>query len=188
MQQEQHVCPVWVGKLMVSSLRRLYQNPDKIIRSFVKEGMKVLEVGPGMGFFSLPIARMVGRTGMLYCIDIQPKMLQKLEVRAKKAGVIHQVETRVCSPESLLVQDLEGDIDFVFLFAVVHEVNDQQRLFKEIYKVMKPGAKVLFAEPKGHVQRKMFEDSLMFANGCGLFLEEETEVNGSHGAILKKKH
>jgi ubiquinone/menaquinone biosynthesis C-methylase UbiE len=59
----EHVCPWWIGYLLASPLRRLVQKPEVILRPFLSNGMRVLEVGPGMGFFTLPMARMVGSAG-----------------------------------------------------------------------------------------------------------------------------
>jgi len=55
-------------------MRRLFQDPETILSPYIKSGMKVLEVGPGMGFFSLPMARLIGETGRIYCVDLQEKM------------------------------------------------------------------------------------------------------------------
>jgi ubiquinone/menaquinone biosynthesis C-methylase UbiE len=56
-------------------LRRLLQDPDKIVKPYVKEGMVVLDVGCGMGFFSLTLARLVGKTGKVVCVDLQDRMI-----------------------------------------------------------------------------------------------------------------
>jgi 2-polyprenyl-3-methyl-5-hydroxy-6-metoxy-1,4-benzoquinol methylase len=74
-----HVCPVWVGYLLSSPIRKLFQDPDKILGPYIKEGMTVLDFGCAMGFFSLPAARMVGSNGKVICIDIQKGMIEKLE-------------------------------------------------------------------------------------------------------------
>ncbi|MDP2215825.1 MAG: class I SAM-dependent methyltransferase [Methanolobus sp.] len=63
--------PVERSGLLDSSIRRWLQNPQKILRPYVKEGMVVLEVGCGPGFFTLDIARMVA-------VDLQEGMLQKV--------------------------------------------------------------------------------------------------------------
>jgi 2-polyprenyl-3-methyl-5-hydroxy-6-metoxy-1,4-benzoquinol methylase len=56
----EHVCPFWVGYLLLSPVRKLITNPDRILRPYVKPGMRVLDAGTAMGFFSLPLARAVG--------------------------------------------------------------------------------------------------------------------------------
>jgi SAM-dependent methyltransferase len=52
----EHVCPWWIGFPLASPARRLVQNPESIVEPFVKNNMRVLEIGPGMGFFTLAMA------------------------------------------------------------------------------------------------------------------------------------
>ena len=79
------VCPWWIGYFLASPLRRLVHNPATILRPFVSEGMTVVEPGPGMGFFTMELARLVGRPGRVVAIDVQPKMLVELRRALGKA-------------------------------------------------------------------------------------------------------
>ncbi len=143
------VCPWWLGYLLASPLRRLLQDPVEIVKPYAEEGMTVMDVGCGMGFFSLPLANLVGEKGRVVCIDLQEKMIKGLVTRAQKAGLTDRIDARVCSQSSLGVSDLAGKIDFVLAFALVHEVPDKDILFSEIHRAMKPAAKLLVAEPIG---------------------------------------
>ena len=67
-----HVCPFFMGYLLLNPLRKLLENPDRLLGPFVRPGMTVLEPGCAMGFFTLPLARMVGATGRVIAVDIQP--------------------------------------------------------------------------------------------------------------------
>src|SRR5689334_13654635 len=89
-----HVCPWWIGYILASPLRRLMNSPRQVLDPYVRDGMTVLEPGPGMGFFTLEIARRVGATGRVIAVDIQPRMLAGLEKRAAKAGLLERVEVR----------------------------------------------------------------------------------------------
>ena len=151
------VCPVWVGYLLASPVRKLYQNPKKILGSYVKEGMKVLDIGSAMGFFSLPLAEMVGCNGRVICVDIQEKMIRSLEKRAQKAGLSDRIETRLCENNSLGLDDFKEEIDFALASAVVHEVSDASGFFSEIHKTIKPAGIFLVVEPKGHVSKKVLD-------------------------------
>ena len=82
------VCPWWLGFLLASPLRRFLYSPEDILKPHVREGMNVLDVGCGMGFFSLPIARLVGETGRVVCVDLQARMIKGLLRRSKKAGLL----------------------------------------------------------------------------------------------------
>jgi len=67
------VCPWWLGYVLASPLRRLFLDPVKLLSPYVQAGMTVLEPGPGMGFFTLELARLVGPAGRVVAVDIQPK-------------------------------------------------------------------------------------------------------------------
>jgi len=180
------VCPVWVAHLMVSPLRKLFQNPRKILSPYIEPGMKVLDVGCAMGFFSLPMAEMAAPSGKVICLDVQEKMLESLERRAAKRGVSSLIETRLCLADSLGLSDLHGRIDFALVFAVVHEVPDAESFFSEISKALKKDAKILFCEPRGHVSKSDFEKSISLAESKGLRLIERLSISRSRSALLRK--
>lgn len=181
-----HMCPWWLGYFLISPLRKITQNPDKIVAPYLKPGMKVLEVGPGMGFFSLSIAKQVGQNGRVYCIDLQEKMLSALKKRAAKVHVDSVINTRLCSTESLDVQDLQGQINFALAFAVCHEVPDKAKLFKEIYDSLKAGGQLLISEPIFHVRRKAFDATVKIALDVGFSIFIEPKIPKGHSVLLKK--
>jgi len=183
----EHVCPVWVGYLLASPLRKLLQNPRKILGPHVRKNMSVLDVGCAMGFFSLPLARLVGPGGTVICVDFQEKMLTSLRKRAEKAGLDERIETRLCRRDSLDLDDLSGRIDFALAFAVVHEVPDPARLFSEIHEAMKPTAGVLVAEPKGQVSAEEFETSISIAEQNGFERIERPRIRRGNAILLAKK-
>ena len=181
------VCPWWVGYLLASPLRRTFQDPGEILRPFIREGMNVLDIGCGMGFFSLPIARMVGEKGKVVCVDLQEKMIKNLMKRAGKAGLGLRIDTRVCRQGSLQLDDLEGKMDFAVAFAVVHEVPDKERFFTEIGNALKQTGEFLVAEPRGHVRRKEFEKTVSDALKTGLEVINTPVIGRSH-AVLFGRH
>jgi len=148
--------------------------------------MTVLEIGPGMGFFSLPLAKSVGPQGRVICVDIQEKMLQRLRARARKVGVLERVTTVCASGNSLDIGAYEGKADFTLAFAVVHEVPDQDALFRQMYGAMKTGALLLVAEPKGHVTPEQFQKTLDIAQHAGFSVERRLDISKSISALLKK--
>ena len=181
------VCPWWLGYLLASPLRSLLQDPVKIVRPYVGEGMCVLDVGCGMGFFSLPLAKLVGEKGRVVCIDLQEKMIKGLVARAKKAGLTGRIDVRICDQSSLGVSDLAGKIDFALAFALVHEVPDKERLFAEIYNTMKPAGNLLMAEPRGHVSKPDFERTVSLAQSAGFEVIGYLEIWRSRAVLLRGK-
>ena len=168
-------CPWWLGYLLIAPFRRLFQNPAKIISPYIHAGMTVLEVGPGMGFFTLDIASKVGKAGKVIAVDVQPKMLNKLNQRAVQAKLSEQIETRLAQPTSLGLSDMVGKIDFVFAFAVVHELPDLNSFWREVSQLLKPGGRLLIAEPSRHVTIEEFDAELNIAFQNGLFIVERKQ-------------
>lgn len=183
----ERVCPMWVGYLLVNPIRTQFQNPKTILGPYVSEGMKVLDIGSAMGFFSIPLARMVGPSGRVICVDVQSGMIAALEKRARKAGVADSIETRVCASDSLGVKDLIEQIDFALAFAVVHEVPDVYGFFGEVIKVLKKGRLLLVAEPIGRVSQKNFDQSVITAKQCGFTVTGNPRIRGTHTALLRKQ-
>lgn len=181
------VCPWWLGYLLASPLRRLLQDPDEIVRPYVKEGMSVLDVGCGMGFFSLPLAKLVGQTGKVVCVDLQEKMIKGLLRKALKAGLSDRIDARICRQDSLGVNDIAGEINFALAFALVHEAPDKERLFAEIYNAMKQTGELLVAEPRGHVSKPDFEKTVSIAQGAGFEILRDLKIQRSRAVLLQKR-
>jgi ubiquinone/menaquinone biosynthesis C-methylase UbiE len=180
------ICPWWLGYWLACPLRRLRQDPQEILAPHVREGMTVLEPGPGMGFFTLNLARLVGATGRVVAVDVQPKMLDRLKRRAAKAKLLDRIDARVAPADSMGLADLRGAVDFTLAFAMVHEFPDAGRFFAEVAAASKPGAPVLLAEPRGHVKPSTFDSELQAASGAGFKVVERPSIRHSHAALLKK--
>ncbi len=181
-----HVCPFWVGYLLASPVRKLLQSPQRILGPYVTEGMNVMDIGCAMGFFSLPLARLVGTTGKVYCVDLQERMIQSLERRAKKAGLADRIETRVCAQDSLRLDDLVGQIDFALAFAVFHEVPDRSKALSEIHAALKPSGKLLAAEPRKRVSEGDFKELIAIAEKVGYSAVERAKIKSSHAVVLER--
>lgn len=181
-----HVCPWWMGYFLAGSWRRLVQNPDRILEPYLKEGMTVLEIGPGMGFFTLPIARLVGEKGKIITVDVQEKMLYSLRRRAEKAGLISRIETRLCPNDSLGIENLSGKIDFALIFAVLHEIPDPKRALSDAARALKKDGTLLLSEPNGHVTESEFEKAIQMAEAGGLKKTDTPTIRRSHSAVFRK--
>jgi ubiquinone/menaquinone biosynthesis C-methylase UbiE len=175
-----------MGYLLTCRLRRLMQDPDQILAPYVRPGMTVLEPGPGMGFFTLALARLTGPSGRVIAVDIQARMLAALQRRAAKAGLQDRIEARLAAPGSLQLGSLAGSVDFTLAFAVVHEMPDAATLFAEIAGASKAGASVLFAEPARHVPAAAFEGEVEAAVHAGFAVTGRPAIRRSRTALLQK--
>jgi SAM-dependent methyltransferase len=179
------ICPWWLGPLLASPLRRLLQDPGRILSPYLREGMTVLEPGPGMGFFTLEAARRVGPRGRVVAVDVQQRMLDGLGRRAARAGLLPRIELRLAGEETLGIEDLAGPVGFVLAFAMVHELPDVGRFFEQVRRALAPGGLVLLAEPAGHVSPAAFEATLAAAARAGLGGEPGPPVARSRTALLR---
>jgi ubiquinone/menaquinone biosynthesis C-methylase UbiE len=181
-----HVCPWWLGHVLASPLRRVLTDPARMLGPWVKPGMTVLEPGPGMGFFTLALARLVGPRGRVVAVDIQAKMLAGVERRARRAGLLDRIELRLAGGAGLGVEDLAGRIDFVLAFAMVHELPDGHPFFADAFCALKPGGRLLVAEPRGHVNQDAFTATLARATRAGFRATPGPAIGKSHTAMLER--
>jgi len=182
----EHVCPYWAGYLMLNPVRRFSQNPHRILGPFIKPGMTVLDLGPGLGYFSLPMARMVGPDGKVVCVDVQEKMIRTLLKRARRARLSDRIEGRVCSSEHLNMDDLEGKVAFAFASAVLHEVPNQSAFLHDVYKALETGGSFLLAEPDGHVPVTAFEKSVILAGETGFSAIDRPRIHRYNAVLFEK--
>lgn len=180
------VCPWWLGYFLASPLRRLAEKPEQILDGLITPGTTVLDAGCAMGFFTLPAARMVGDRGRVIAVDLQEKMLNSLRRRARRAGLGDRIELRPCSANDLGLNDLAGEVDVALAFHVVHEVPDQAGFLAQIGAVLKPGRRLLVAEPKGHVTDDEYAQTEGIALRAGFTIAEHPTFKRSHATLFKK--
>ena len=177
------VCPVHLAGSLDNRLRRLVQNPRRILSPYLKPGMTALDMGCGPGFFTLDMALLVGEQGRVWAVDMQEGMLEK--VRAKIAGteLEERIRLHLCPHDSIGIPEAA---DFALLFYMVHEVPDQGRLFAQVARVLKPGGRVLVVEPPFHVFNRDFDASMEAARLAGLSVVERRGKIMDKVAVLKR--
>jgi ubiquinone/menaquinone biosynthesis C-methylase UbiE len=109
----------------------------------VKPGMTVCDMGCGNGYFTLPLAKMVGPTGRVLAVDVQPEMLELLKDRA--------TEERVTNIEPILgeVHDPklpEGEIDLILLVDVYHEFSHPEQMLAAMRRSLSPTGLIALLE------------------------------------------
>jgi ubiquinone/menaquinone biosynthesis C-methylase UbiE len=175
------VCPWWLCFTFDNPLRKLLHNPEAILSPYVRPGSNVIEIGAGMGYFSIPLAKIVGPVGHVTAIDIQARMLSALAKRAQRCGVSESITVHLASPDSL---GHHPRVDFILAFWMVHEVPDQRRLLAEVYGLLKPGGLFLLVEPMVHLPKKNFLRTLETAKEIGFFIKENPKIRISYSALL----
>jgi ubiquinone/menaquinone biosynthesis C-methylase UbiE len=149
--------------------------------------MTVVEPGPGMGFFTLELARRVGPRGRVVAIDIQAKMLDALVRRARRVGLAERIEVRKAKEEKLGIEDLASQVDFVLAFWVVHELPDLAAFLAQVHQALKPGGRMLISEPKIHVTQSELAETVAQAEHAGFSVEERPSIRASNSALLVRR-
>jgi len=164
-ERPERVCPVERAGHLDNRFRRWLQDPKRILGPYLEEGMTVLDVGCGPGFFSIEAARMVGETGRVIASDLQQGMLDMVREKVRGTAFEARITLHKCEEDRI---GLAERVDFVLAFYMVHEVPDQDRFYREVASLLKEGGSVLVVEPPFHVTKKGFAASLQRAREAGL--------------------
>src|SRR5208337_4743287 len=156
----QHVCPWWACYLFDNPVRKLFHDAYEMLSPYVEQGFTAIDIGPGMGYFTIPLLKLVGTDGKVIAVDIQEKMLAVLKHRAIKAGVDANLVTHLAKPDDF---GLKEKADFIVAFWMLHEVADQVKFLKDVKKLMKKTASALIVEPRLHVSKMAFDQTIQMA-------------------------
>lgn len=125
---------------------RLFGTPAQVLdRAGIRSGMRVLEIGPGPGFFTVPLAQRVstGEGGSVTCVELQPEMIAMLRERL---GTSEVQNVEVLQGDGRHMALAENSFDVVFLADVIGETLDLPALFRECARVLKPGGVLAVTE------------------------------------------
>jgi 2-polyprenyl-3-methyl-5-hydroxy-6-metoxy-1,4-benzoquinol methylase len=174
------VCPWWFASVLDNPVRKLLHNPEKLLGPYVEKGQTVVDIGCGPGIFSIAMAQLVGDKGRVIAVDIQEKMLERLQQKIARAGVsnitIHKAEPAMIG--------IAENVDFALAFYMVHEVPDKANFFREVVSIMKPKSAFLIVEPKLHVSASSFNSTIKIARACGFALVSEPKVRLSRAVLF----
>ena len=140
--------PYRLAPVLTTPLRSsLFGTSERVLdRAGVTPGMRVLEVGPGPGVYTVPLARRVassGEDGSVTCLEIQQEMITMLRERLRAAGIQN---AQVVQGDGRQMPLPDDSFDLVFLVDVVGEVPDKPAFFRECARVLKPGGTLAVTE------------------------------------------
>jgi len=178
------VCPVEKSGMLDNKFRKLFQNPQKILKPYIKEGMVVLDLGCGPGFFSMEIAKLLNKTGTVICADLQDGMLDVVRQKIKGSDNENLFQLHKCDSDTI---NVSLSVDFVLAFYMIHEVPDQVRLFEELKSILTPQGQILIIEPKFHVSKQSFNAMIDNLNAIGFEVIENPKVSFSQSILVTNK-
>jgi len=175
-----HTCPWWFAYTFDNALRGFVHRPAEVLGGLVRRGDTVVDVGSGLGFFTLALADIVGPEGKVISVDIQPEMLRRSRQRAERRGLADRIEFHQASRQGI---GLSGPVDFVLAFWMLHEVRDRAGFLTEIRSLLRPGGQLLIAEPKGHVSPALFAKITQQVREAGFQVKESRHVRFSRSIL-----
>jgi len=163
----------------------MVHDPRALVGGYLEESGTALDIGCGMGHFSIGMARIVGPGGKVHAVDMQQKMLDVTMKRAAKAGVADRIEPHLCRQDSLAVDSLR--VDFALLFWMAHAVPDPARLFREVHGALREGSHLLYAEPSFHVGEALFRSIVAASEEAGFLQDGTPPVRFSRAVLLRRQ-
>jgi len=163
--------------------RRLIQNPKKIVGEYIKDGDTVVDLGCGPGYFSIDMAKMVGETGRVISVDLQPEMLEKVEKKAKKQNLSRRITLHNC-PQNKIGLNPDVAADFVLAFYMLHETPDPDKFLQEVKTFLKKDGKCLIVEPIFHVSKKHFQNLTQDIKNIGFRILDYPQKKGGRSILI----
>jgi len=118
------------------TLYGLFRDPDQVLQAAgLESGQRVLEVGCGPGFFTIPASRIVGEGGSVVAIDVNPMAVEKVQKEISKAGITNVAVMLANAAQTDLP---DRTFDLVFLFGLVRPIGDMQAIWAELHRLLKP--------------------------------------------------
>jgi len=178
--QGPHVCPHQISFFLDNWIRRLIQNPKKIVGPYIKKGDTVMDLGCGPGYFTIDMAKMVGPEGRVIAVDIQTRMLERVRKKAQKHAVAERIEFHHAGDAHI---GLNRKANFILAFYMLHEVPDMKQTLKELTHSLNPQGRILAVEPRMHVSRAGFETMLRHAEKTGLKAVDYPKRTGGRSVV-----
>jgi ubiquinone/menaquinone biosynthesis C-methylase UbiE len=144
MQFKPTITPSWIGPLLLSPIRMLYRNPQRVL-DFVgpHRGETILDLGCGNGMLTLEAAKRVGAEGTVHAVDVQEKMIDLLNMRLSQTD-LQNVKAHVSPATRLPLPD--SSVDHAIMISVLPMVADKGVALREIFRVLRPGGTLVIGE------------------------------------------
>jgi ubiquinone/menaquinone biosynthesis C-methylase UbiE len=176
------VCPMGVAGLLDSKFRKIFHNPNKILKPFISKNITALDIGCGPGVFSIEIAKLLEGTGKVICVDMQEGMLEIIKNKISGTSIEKTITLHKCTQESMCIKE---NVDFVLMFYMVHEVPSKENLFKDVLPLVNKNGLLMIVEP-GLISKKEFNGMIDIIKQYGLIEHVKLKIMFSKGIVFKK--
>ena len=176
------VCPLFMAGVLDSKFRKLFHNPRKILKPYIKKESVALDLGCGPGLFSIEIAKLLEGTGKVISVEMQEGMLEIIRKKIKGTPLENNIVLHKCSSEKI---DVKENVDFVLMFYMVHEVPSKENLFDEVLPLINKNGLLMIVEPK-LISEKTFNMMTNSIMEKGFEEVDKLKIPLSRGVVLKK--
>ncbi len=183
-EENKRVCPVEHAGILDQWWRKFLQNPHKILKNYIKDGMSVLDIGCGPGFFTIPAANFVGKNGKVVAADFQDGMLEIVKKKIHGTEFESKIILHKCESNST---GLKEKFDFILAFYLVHETPEPENFLKEMASLLNPGGTFLIVEPSFHVKMKEFLKTISCAEKANFKVVVQPRMFFSRAVLLELK-
>lgn len=172
--------------------RRKMLPPEETLQKLgVAPGETVIDIGCGIGYFTLPLAKMVGKEGRVYAVDILAQMVDETASRCTEAG-LNNVECLVSEENVLPVRDQAADV--AWMANLFHELQDRKQFLTELKRILKPDGRVLavdwqkFNTPVGPPEdhRVSLDEAREIFELAGFIIVNAASVGPAHWGLVAK--
>lgn len=172
-----------------------FLRPEEIIQQInIRQGEKIADFGCGAGYFTIPLARLIGEDGEIYALDILETALESVQSKAKTEGIFN-IKTSRCNLEELNGSKLEdSSVDLVLVANILFQSSKKIDIIKEARRVLKPKGKMVVIDWKPNQPMGPSEDLIVskeeiekISKDQGFELEKEFPVDKYHWGIIFKK-
>ena len=137
--QQPRPMPHQFAGLLEHPLRLRYRNPADLLGELgIAAGMTVLDLGCGSGLYTVEMARMVGASGLVHAVDIQPALVEQTRQRLQDAAMADHVQLHCSGAYALPLPD--NSVDLAVVIATLGEIPDKEAALSELRRVLKANA------------------------------------------------
>lgn len=177
-----HLHSVENAYALESGFRRLVHNPNRILKKYIKQGMTILDLGCGTGYFTIEMARLLNGSGKVFALDVQTGMLDLLRQKLNN----DELKEKICIlNNSIQSIGINEKVDFILAFYSFHEMECLDEMIQSLKEIITDETKILISEQIGHVSKRAFENIINQMKENGFVVCERPRIFFSRSVVMK---
>lgn len=169
-----------------------FMRPDEVLKNLeIKEGMSIADFGCGAGYFTIPLAKRVGKEGVVYAVDVLESALESVRGRAKMESLLNIQCARANLEKEKGFMIGDGTMDMVILANILFQSKEKHAILKEARRVLKKNGRIVVIEwndgvsfgppPASKIPKEELKSTVKDA---GFILEKEFNAGESHYGLV----